>query len=431
MPQIHALQIITFVTKQPKVSFIKLNLEYFISKNIIKGDSHSKKITKPIIRISIIAIALGLIVMIVALSIVGGFQREIRNKVIGFGSHIQITSYDSQNTYEATPINIEQDFYPSLSETEGIKHIQIYATKPGIIKTKEDIYGVVVKGVGSDFDWSFFNEKIIDGSSFLVTEQKENSVLVSNHIATKMKLNVGDKMFLYFIQENGQLRPKDFIVKGIYQTGMEDFDKLFVLTDIAHIQKRNGWDENQIGGFEVLIDNYEELDEMGAFVYDHIDYNLHATTIKEQHPDIFGWLDLQDYNVNIIILLMIIVAVVNIISALLILVLERINMIGILKALGMPNWNVRKIFLYNATYLVLKGLVWGNVIGISLCLLQQYFGILTLPEESYYVSEVPIEIDFMNILLLNVGTLVVCILMLLIPSYVIAKISPVKAIRFD
>ena len=237
MPQIHALQIITFVTKQPKVSFIKLNLEYFISKNIIKGDSHSKKITKPIIRISIIAIALGLIVMIVALSIVGGFQREIRNKVIGFGSHIQITSYDSQNTYEATPINIEQDFYPSLSETEGIKHIQIYATKPGIIKTKEDIYGVVVKGVGSDFDWSFFNEKIIDGSSFLVTEQKENSVLVSNHIATKMKLNVGDKMFLYFIQENGQLRPKDFIVKGIYQTGMEDFDKLFVLTDIAHIQK--------------------------------------------------------------------------------------------------------------------------------------------------------------------------------------------------
>jgi len=431
MLYIHDLQITTFVSEQPKVSLKKLNLEYFISKKIIKGDSHSKKITKPIIRISIIAIALGLIVMIVALSIVGGFQREIRNKVIGFGSHIQITSYDSQNTYEASPIELEQDFYPSLSEVEGIKHIQIYATKAGIIKTKEDIYGVVVKGVGSDFDWSFFNQKIIDGSSFLVTEQNENSIIVSSHIATKMKLNVGDKMFLYFIQENGQLRPKDFFIKGIYQTGMEDFDQLFVLADIAHIQKRNGWDENQVGGFEVLIDDYDDLDKMGTFVYDHIDYSLHATTIKELHPDIFGWLDLQDYNVHIIILLMIIVAVVNIVSALLILVLERTNMIGILKALGMPNWNVRKIFLYNATYLVLKGLIWGNIIGISLCLIQQQFGFLTLPEESYYVSEVPIDMDFINILLLNVGTLVVCVVMLLIPSYVISKISPVKAIRFD
>ena len=408
-----------------------MNLEYFISKNIIKGDSHSKKITKPIIRISIIAIALGLIVMIVALSIVGGFQREIRNKVIGFGSHIQITSYDSQNTYEASPISIEQDFYPNLSLTEGIRHIQIYATKAGIVKTKEDIYGVVVKGIGSDFDWSFFNEKIIDGSSFLVTEQKDNSVLISNHIALKMKLNVGDKMFLYFIQENGQLRPKDFLVKGIYQTGLEQFDNLYVIVDIAHIQKRNGWDKNQVGGFEVLIDNYDELDEMGDYVYENIGYDLHSSPIKELYPDIFIWLDMQDYNVHIIIILMIIVAVVNIISALLILVLERTNMIGILKALGMPNWNVRKIFLYNATYLVLKGLIWGNVIGLSLCLLQQQLGILTLPEESYFVSEVPIEMDFMNILLLNVGTLGVCVLMLLIPSYVIAKISPVKAIRFD
>lgn len=408
-----------------------MNLEYFISKNIIKGDSHSKKITKPIIRISIIAIALGLIVMIVALSIVGGFQREIRNKVIGFGSHIQITSYDSQNTYEASPISIEQDFYPNFNAVDGIKHIQIYANKAGIIKTKEDIYGVVVKGIGDDFDWSFFNEKMVAGESFVVSEQIDNSILLSNHIAIKMKLNVGDKMFLYFIQENGQLRPKDFIVKGIYQTGLEQFDNLYVIADIAHIQKRNGWDSNQVGGFEVLIDNYDELDEIGEYVYDNIDYSLHSTTVKEQHPDIFSWLDLQDYNVNIIILLMIVVAVINIVSALLILILERTNMIGILKALGMPNWNVRKIFLYNAVYLIVKGIIWGNVIGITLCLIQQYFGILTLPEESYYVSEVPIEMDFINILLLNVGTLAVCVLMLLIPSYVITKISPVKAIRFD
>ncbi len=409
-----------------------MNLEYFISKNIIKGDSRSKKFTKPIIRISIIAIALSLIVMIVAFSIVSGFQREIRNKVIGFGSHIQITSYDSQNTYEASPISKNQDFYPDLDTVKGIKHIQIYATKAGIIKTKEEIYGVVVKGIGSDFDWTFFNKKIVKGSSFVIDDEKrENSILLSNHIASKMKLKVGDKMFLYFIQQNGQLRPKDFIVKGIYQTGLEQFDNLYVMADIAHIQKRNGWDKNQVGGFEVLIDNYKDLDKFGEYVYENVGYDLHSSTIKEQYQDIFMWLNMQDLNVNVILILMIIVAVINIISALLILILERTNMIGILKALGMPNWNVRKIFLYNATYLIIKGLIWGNVIGIAICLLQQQFGFLTLPEESYYVSVVPIELNFSNVLLLNVGTLVICVLMLFIPSYVITKISPVKAIRFD
>ena len=370
--------------------------------------------------------------MIVALSIVGGFQREIRNKVIGFGSHIQITSYDSQNTYEASPISVHQNFYPQLDTVDGIKHIQKYATKAGIIKTKEEIYGVVVKGIGSDFDWTFFDEKIVSGASFVVDDEaKENNILLTNHIATKMKLDVGDKMFLYFIQENGQLRPKDFVVQGIYQTGLEQFDNLYVIADIAHIQKRNGWDKNQVGGFEVLIDDYKDLDKMGNYVYDNVGYDLHSSTIKEQNPDIFNWLNLQDYNVNVIIILMIVVAVINIISALLILILERTNMIGILKALGMPNWNVRKIFLYNAIHLIVKGLIWGNVVGVVLCLVQQYFGLLTLPEESYYVSVVPIELNFINILILNAGTLVVCVLMLLIPSYVITKISPVKAIRFD
>jgi len=409
-----------------------LNLEYFISKNIVKGDSQSKKITKPIVRISIIAIALGLIVMIIALSIVDGFQREIRNKVIGFGSHVQITSYDSQNTYEASPISVHQDFYPSLDTVKGVKHIQVFANKAGIIKTKEEIYGVVVKGVGKDFDWTFFNEKISSGSSLVVDEnQATNEILLSNYIATKMNLVIGDKMFLYFIQQNGQLRPKDFIVKGIYQTGLEQFDNLYVLADIAHIQKRNNWTKDQVGGFEVLIDDYDDLDDIGNYVYENIPYDLHSASIKELYPEIFNWLNLQDYNVNIIIILMLIVAVINIISALLILILERTNMIGILKALGMPNWNVRKIFLYNAIYLIVKGMVWGNVIGISLCLLQQNFGFLTLPEESYYVSQVPIELDFRNVVLLNIGTLFVCVLMLLIPSYVITKISPVKAIRFD
>lgn len=409
-----------------------MNLEYFIAKNIIKGDNRSKKFTKPVINISIIAIALGLIVMIVAVSIVSGFQREIRNKVIGFGSHIQITSYDSQNTYEANPINKKQDFYPNLADKDGIKHIQVFATKAGIIKTKEEIYGVVVKGVGSDFDWSFFNENIVEGEVFKVNDTlKTNDIIISKHISNKMKLHVGDKMFVYFIQQNGQLRPKNFIVKGIYQTDLEGFDNLYVLTDIAHIQKRNGWDKNQVGGFEVLIDDYNDIDEMGDYVYDNVSYELHSSTIKDLNPDIFSWLNLQDYNVNIIIILMVLVAIINIVSALLILILERTNMIGILKALGLPNWNVRKIFLYNAAYLIIKGMVIGNVIGISLCLIQLKFGVLTLPAESYYVTQVPIEFNFTYIAALNGGTLVVCLMMLIIPSMVITKISPVKAIRFD
>ena len=377
------------------------------------------------------AIAIGLIVMIISTSIVDGFQREIRNKVIGFGSHIQITNFDSQNTYEASPIDKNQPFYPSIDTVTGINHIQVFATKAGIIKTKEEIYGVVVKGIDSDFDWSFFKDKIVDGEIFSVDQKPENNILLSKNIADKMKLSVGDKIFVYFIQQNGQLRPKDFIIKGIYQSGLEQFDNLYVITDIKHIQKRNNWSEDQVGGFEVLIDNYNKIDELGQYVYDNIGYDLHATTIKELNPDIFNWLDYQDYNVTIIIILMIIVAVINIISALLILILERTNMIGILKAIGMPNWNVRKIFLYNAAHLIIKGLLWGNIIGLTLCFIQQKTGIITLPEESYYVATVPIEFNFLKILSLNLGTLTICILLLLIPSIVISKISPVKAIRYD
>ena len=409
-----------------------MNLEYFIAKNIIKGDNKSKKLTTPVIRISVLAIALGLIVMILAVSIVSGFQTEIRNKVIGFGSHIQITSFDSQNTYEASPIDKNQGFYPNITSVEGIKHIQVYATKAGIIKTNDEIHGVVVKGVGSDFNWDFFNNKIIEGEAFKVNDDEvKNDIILSKEIASKMKFKVGDKVFLYFIQENGQMRPKDFIVKGIYQSGLEQFDQLFVIADIAHIQKRNNWSKNQVGGFEVLIDNYDDLEKLDEFIYENIGYDLNSTTIQEQNPDIFSWVGFMDVNAIVIISLMIVVAVINIISALLILILERTNMIGILKALGMNNWNVRKIFIYNAIHLIVKGLIWGNVIGIGLCYLQYHFGIMKLPEESYYLSVVPININFLHIALLNIGTLVICVVMLLIPSYVITKITPVKAIRYD
>lgn len=407
-----------------------MNLELFISKRIIKGGRGTGRFSKPVIRISVLAIALGIMVMIMALSIVSGFQKEIRDKVIGFGSHIQITSHDSRNAYETSPISKNQDFYPHLDTAEGIRHIQIYATKAGIIKTKEEIHGVLLKGVGSDFDWSFFKDKIVEGEAFKVADTaKSNKVLISRKIANKLKFAVGDHLIMYFIQRPPRMRK--FEISGIYETGLAQSDDLFVFGDIQHIQKLNDWNEDQISGFEVLIDSYKDLFTMDEFVYNNIGPELNSSNIIDKNSDIFNWLELQDLNVIVIIVLMVIVAGINIISALLILILERTNMIGIMKALGAADWDIQKIFLYNAAYLIGVGLFWGNITGIGLCLLQYHFEFLTLPQESYYVSVVPVQLNYLHIAALNAGTLLICLLMLLLPSLVITKISPVKAIRFD
>lgn len=411
-----------------------MNFEYFIAKRIISGrktaeDTKSSG-TRPIIRISVLSIAIGLAVMLISVAIVTGFQSEIRAKVIGFGSHIQITSYDSDNTVETSPVSRKQPFYPHLDTVPGIRHIQAYATKSGIIKTDEEIQGVIIKGIGTDFDWSFFEQNFVSGSRIYFPDSgKSNEMVISNHISKKLKLEVGDKLLMYFIQQPPRLRK--FEIAGIYETGLEKFDQAYVLADIRHIQKLNDWNENQVSGFEVLLENFSDLDKMDEFIYKYIGMELYSTKITDRHRDIFGWLELQDWNVVIIITLMVLVAGINMISALLILILERTNMIGILKAMGANNWSIRKVFLYNATYLIGTGLIWGNVIGVSLCLLQKQFGIITLPQESYYVSVVPINFDLLTLVVLNVGTLLLCMLMLIIPSYVVTKITPVKAIRFN
>lgn len=368
--------------------------------------------------------------MLISVAIVTGFQSEIRAKVIGFGSHIQITSYDSDNTVETSPVSRMQPFYPYLDTVPGIRHIQVYATKSGIIKTDEEIQGVIIKGIGTDFDWSFFEQNFVSGSRIHFPDSgKSNGMVISNHISKKLKLEVGDKLLMYFIQQPPRLRK--FEIAGIYETGLEKFDQAYVLADIRHIQKLNDWNENQVSGFEVLLENFSDLDKMDEFIYKYIGMELYSTKITDRHRDIFGWLELQDWNVVIIITLMVLVAGINMISALLILILERTNMIGILKAMGANNWSIRKVFLYNATYLIGTGLIWGNIIGVSLCLLQKQFGIITLPQESYYVSVVPINFDLLTLVVLNVGTLLLCMLMLIIPSYVVTKITPVKAIRFN
>ncbi len=406
-----------------------MNTEFFIAKKIL---SRSKaNFSRPIVRIAIVGIALGLTVMFVAIAILTGFQRQIREKVIGFGAHIQITHFDENASFEPQPISVHQYFYPALAKKKEIRHIQVFASKAGIIKTADQIQGVVLKGVGTDFDPSFFSDKMVEGDILKLPDSgKTNDVLISRNIATLLKLKLHDDLRMYFISGNTTLGRK-FRICGIYETGLEEFDKLYVIGDIRHIQKLNNWDSTQVGGFEVFLNNFNDLDRMEKYIYKQIGFSLDARTIRQLYPQIFDWLDLQDINVLIILILMIMVSAITMISTLLILILERTNMIGILKALGMNNFAIRKIFLYNSVYIIGIGVLWGNAVSFILCLIQQYFGVIKLPQESYYVSVVPVNLDIVNILLLNAGTIAVCSLMLIIPSYIITKISPIRAIRFD
>ncbi|MEK6615752.1 MAG: ABC transporter permease, partial [Bacteroidota bacterium] len=297
-----------------------MNTEFFISKRII---SNNKGFSKPIVNIAILGITLGLAIMILTLAIVTGFQKEIRDKVIGFGAHIQITNYDNNESFEGTPIDRNQSFLAELKENNSIRHIQSFATKAGIIKTKDDLQGVVVKGVGSDFDWGFFKKNIVEGEPFIVSDTaKSDKILISKFHAEKLSLKLNDSIIIYFIQ-NQQQRARRFAVCGIYSTGLGDlFDQIYVIADIAHIQKLNGWAQNSIGGFEVLLNDYKKIDETTQAVNETIGYKFLAKSIKDLNRPIFSWLDAQDINAVVVVTLMALVAAINMISALLILILE-------------------------------------------------------------------------------------------------------------
>ncbi len=408
-----------------------MNFEFFIANRIFSKSKGG--FSRPIVRLGIISVALGLAVMIVSVAIVTGFQKQVRRKVVGFGADIQIGNFEVNSSYEATPIDKNQPFYPSLDTVEGIRHIQVFAQKAGIIKTADQIEGVILKGIGSDFDWSYFKSKMRKGKTFKVSDTvRTDDVIISRSLAERLNLKVDDPVRMYFVVKNEmQPRGRKFNISGIYETGLEEFDKLYVLCDIAHIQKLNKWDKGQVGGFEVFIDDFDDLDKMGKLVYETIGYKINSKTIRQLYPEIFEWLQLQDMNVVIILALMVLVAGITMVSTLLILILERTNMIGVLKALGTKNVSIRKIFIYNAVYIIGKGLLWGNIIGVGLCIAQAQFGIFKLNQESYYVSQIPINLNLMPLLYINGGTLLLCTLMLLIPTYIITKISPVKAIRFS
>lgn len=406
-----------------------MNLEFYITRKIVSHKNKSS-FSRNAVAIAVLSVALGLSVMIIAVATVTGFQKEIANKIIGFGAHIQISNFDNNLSLETQPIIKDTILLNTLKNNPEIEHFQTFALKPGIIKTDEQIQGIVLKGIDKDFNWRFFEDRLIAGSNLVIADSVLNSnIVISNSIAKLLKLKVNDKVQVWFIQNPPRVRI--FEVGGIYETGFEEFDKMFILADIKHIQRLNNWNENQVSGIEIFIKDFTQLDAVNDLINNEISFNLNAKTIKELYPSIFDWLGLLDMNAIVILIIMLLVASINMITTLLIIILERTNMIGILKAIGAKNILIRKIFLYYASLILIKGLFWGNIISITLCLLQSQFGIITLPQESYFVSTVPVNLNLVHILLLNLGTILCCFTMLIVPSFIITSISPVSAIKYD
>jgi lipoprotein-releasing system permease protein len=509
-----------------------LNSSLFIARRLAFKSKYKKSFARPIMRFAVLSMTMGMAVMLIAIAIVTGFQKEIRDKVIGFGSHITITSLTSNRSMESSRLSIHQEFYPGIDTVKGIRHIQIFATKPGILETEMDVQGVVVKGIGADFDWDFFGDKIVSGKRLSLDSSKVlPELIVSQTIANRLKINSGDRVQLYYPDPKKGLAARNYTIVGIYHTGLADFDKEWILTDVRHLQQINHWgirgnlmitdscnmgrvgiaakgyggqgahtftwsdslrsgpgphyfeilsdttiqviisditkshpdtlgfrfltsnknslesicaqnliinsyesgstDQDYVGGFEIILDNYDQLLKMDDLIYDNLDFGLKTQTITDQVPEIFNWLEMLDTNVFIIIALMILVSVINISSALLILILERTNTIGLLKVMGSSSWNIRKIFIYQAAYIIIKGLFWGNLLGIGLVLIQKYTHFFSLEQANYFLSFVPVNLTLEHVLILNAGVLIISITLMILPSYYISKISPVKAIRFN
>lgn len=411
-----------------------MNFEFFIARRIVASKDYKSSISAPIIKIAITAIALGIIMMLISIATGVGLQKKVREKVSAFNGDIIITNFDTNFSNDSqNPISKNQDFYPSFKNVDGIKHVQITASKGGVIRTETDFEGVVVKGVGNDFNWNYFSEFLIEGKLPNFKDNLNAEILISEYLANRLQLKLGDRVTTFFLSDAASKRPRSrgFDIVGIYNSGFQQFDEQFIIADIRHIQRLNKWEDDQIGAFEVFVNDFDDIDAIGNAVYNETSSTLDTQTIRQKYASIFEWLDLFDFNIVMIIGIMILVAGINMITALLVLILERTQMIGILKALGSSDWSVRKVFLYNAMYLIGVGLFWGNVIGVGLLLIQKYGKIFKLNPDTYYVNEAPIFLHWDYILMLNAGTFLLCFLMLLIPSFIISKISPVKAIRFE
>ncbi|MDG1309835.1 MAG: FtsX-like permease family protein [Flavobacteriaceae bacterium] len=411
-----------------------MNYEYFLAKRIIGNKSYKSSVSAPIIKIGIAAIAISTIVMLIAIATGIGLEHKIRDKAVAFNGHITISNFDSNASEGAqVPISKDQDFYPEFNSVEGVSHVQAVANKFGIIRTKTDFEGLFLKGVGTDYDWRYFKEFLIEGRLPKYTQKYSNEVLISKYLADRLGFVIGDSFQMYFMKSDPSQPPSimKYAVVGIFNSGFEELDKTYVLGDINHVQRLNRWSKDQVGNFEVFISNYNDLERIGNEVYAQTPSTLDAMTVKQKYATIFEWIPIFTTNIYGIIGIMILVGAINMITALLVLILERTQMIGILKALGSSNWSIRKLFLYNASYLIACGLFWGNLIGIGVLLLQKKFEFLKLDPSVYYVTVAPVYLDWTYVVLLNLMTFVLCLLMLLIPSFLISKIVPVKAIQFE
>ena len=412
-----------------------MNTELYIAKRLLKGGSQRKS-TGLMVSISIFGIALSVAVMIVAVAITTGFKEEIGQKATGFAADIQITNLDSNHSlYNMSPISANQPFLGALKDIPEVRHIQQFCIKPGIMKSAGEIQGIVLKGVGRDFEWDFFRNNMVEGSVFQLPDSAaSNEIILSKHIANLLKLKLGDPVIIYFVQEN--VRYARLTVAGIYSTGLE-LDKKFALVDMRHLQRVNNWTADQISGFEISIRDFGRIEQVTGEVFDLAVFrisedgsSLNVQNVRELYSQIFDWLSLQDMTVVIILLLMVLVAGFNMISGLLIVVLERTSTIGVLKALGAGSNFIRKIFLYESVFFVGKGLLWGNIIALTLCLVQWKFGIITLDQDSYYLDKVPISIHLLHLIAINIGAATAILLMLILPSAIISKISPESTIKY-
>lgn len=415
-----------------------MNWKLFIAGRIYRSKEGGKEMSRPAIRIATAGVAIGLAVMIVAVAIVIGFKRQVRNKVVGVSSDVVVTNFDQQKSYETIPIEASDSLLQWISDVPGVAHVQRYATKPGMIMTDDNFLGMVLKGVGEEFDNTYMKAHLVEGKIPSFSDSvASNRVLVSEPIAGKLKLKVGDRIYTYYV-DNDDVRARRLEIAGIYKTNLSMYDDLFLLTDIYTVNRLNGWETGQVSGIEIDLNKgniqmepVEEIIERIDMQEDNYGGIYYVRTIEEVHPQVFAWLNLLDMNVWVILVLMLGVAGFTMISGLLIIILERTSMIGILKSMGADNASVRKVFLHLSVYLIGRGMLWGNAIALLFILIQHNFRLVKLDSTIYYIDSVPVELNIWLYLLLNIGTLIVSVLMLVGPSYLIANIHPAKSIRFD
>ena len=412
-------------------------MESFIARRLYKNEQGSRKVSRPAVLIAQAGVALGLAVMLMTIAVSFGFKYEVRAKAVGFGSHLHISNYDSGQSYDARPIAVDSALLATLDGFEEVDHVQSYVTKPGVFRTEDDFMGYMLKGVGEGYDLSFFHQHLKEGViPEFSAHTASNQILISREIADKLQLAVGDKVDSYFLQ--GSLRARRYTVVGIYETGFAEYDRLFVITDLKAVQTLNRWEPDQVTGVEIMLSDFNKVDamnwELGTLLdrtEDRYGEDYFVQSVIDINRSLFAWLDVLDMNVWLILALMIGVSAFTMISGLLILILERTQFIGILKALGACNRSVRSIFLRFALLIVCKGMFWGNVVGLGLCAVQKFTGLVSLDPKNYYLDTVPVAFDWAFIVAVNIVMFVLSALVLIIPSGLISRIHPTKAMRFE